>query len=70
MSKPRGLFDEQERLDKLSKRKDPLEKLSSYIDFEYFHNPLKQFFDKQSDRSKGGRPSYDYVLMFKICICT
>lgn len=68
MNRPRGLFDEQIRLEKLSKQKDPLEKLSSYIDFEYFRKPLKQFFDKHSDRSKGGRPPYDYVLMFKILI--
>lgn len=68
MNRPRGLFDEQIRLEKLSKQKDPLEKLSSYIDFEYFRKPLKQFFDKHSDRNKGGRPPYDYVLMFKILI--
>lgn len=68
MSNPRGLFDEQISLEKLSKQKDPLEKLSSYIDFEYFRKPLKQFFDNQADRSKGGRRPYDYVLMFKILI--
>ncbi len=68
MGKPRGLFDEQFRLEKLSKQKDPLGKLSSHIDFEYFRKPLKQFFDKASDPRKGGRPAYDYVLMFKILI--
>jgi len=30
MSKSRGLFDEQIRLEKLSKKQDPLEKLSSH----------------------------------------
>lgn len=68
MSKPRGLFDEQYRLEKLSKHKDPLGKLSSYIDFEYFRKPLKKFFDKASDPRKGGRPAYDYIMMFKILI--
>lgn len=68
MDKARGLFDEQFRLEKLSKQKDPLEKLSSYIDFEYFRKPLKYFFNKGSAPSKGGRPAYDYVLMFKILI--
>lgn len=68
MDKARGLFDEQFRLEKLSKQKDPLEKLSSYIDFEYFRKPLKKFFNKTSEPSKGGRPAYDYVLMFKILI--
>ena len=47
MSKPRGLFDEQfSWWEKLSKQKYPLGKLSSYIDFEYFHKPMKQSFDK------------------------
>jgi IS5 family transposase len=68
MSKARGLFDEQVRLEKLSKKQDPLERLSTHIDFEFFRKPLEQFFDKDIDRSKGGRPAYDYVLMFKILI--
>jgi IS5 family transposase len=66
--KTRGLFDEQFRLEKLSKKQDPLERLSSHIDFEFFRKPLQQFFDKEADPSKGGRPPYDYVLMFKILI--
>ena len=33
MSKLRGLFDEQERLSKLSNKKDVLEQLNSHIDF-------------------------------------
>lgn len=68
MSKARGLFDEQIRLEKLSKKQDPLERLSSYIDFEFFRKPLRKFFDKDTDPAKGGRPAYDYVLMFKILI--
>lgn len=68
MSTSRGLFDEQMRLEKLSKKQDPLERLSSHIDFEFFRSPLKKFFDKDADTSKGGRPAYDYVLMFKILI--
>ena len=68
MSKARGLFDEQIRLEKLSKKQDPLERLSAHIDFEYFRKPLAKFFKKQSGGSKGGRPAYDYILMFKILI--
>jgi IS5 family transposase len=68
MSKVRGLFDEQIRLEKLSKKQDPLEKLNSHIDFEFFRKPLEKFFEKKVDRSKGGRPPYDNVLMFKILI--
>ncbi len=66
--KARGLFDEQVRLEKLSKKQDPLERLSGYIDFEFFRGSLKKFLDTDSDPAKGGRPAYDYVLMFKILI--
>lgn len=66
--KARGLFDEQVRLEKLSKKQDPLERLSGHIDFDFFRKPLQAFFDKDIDPSKGGRPAYDYVLMFKILI--
>lgn len=66
--KARGLFDEQIRLEKLSKKQDPLERLSGHIDFEFFRKPLRKFFDKDTDPAKGGRPAYDYVLMFKILI--
>lgn len=68
MSKLRGLFDEQIRLEKLSKKQDPLEKLSRHIDFEYFRKVLKKGLFKNADKSKGGRPAYDVVLMFKILI--
>lgn len=68
MSKARGLFDEQLRLEKLSKKQDPLERLSSHIDFEYFRKPLEKFFKKEAQKSKGGRPPYDGILMFKILI--
>ncbi len=68
MSKSRGLFDEQIRLERLSKKQDPLEKLSSHIDFEYFRKPLEKALIKGVEKSKGGRPAYDVVLMFKILI--
>lgn len=68
MSKSRGLFDEQIRLEKLSKKQDPLEKLSRHIDFEYFRRPLEKALVKGTDKSKGGRPPYDVVLMFKILV--
>jgi IS5 family transposase len=67
MSKARGLFDEQIRLEKLSKKQDPLERLSAHIDFEFFRRPLEKALGK-TDYSKGGRPAYDYVLLFKILI--
>ena len=68
MSKVRGLFDEQIRLDKLSKKLDPLEQLSRHVDFEFFRKPLVKALGKTDDKSKGGRPAYDYLLLFKILI--
>ena len=64
MSKSRGLFDEQIRLEKISKLQDPLERLNSHIDFEFFRNLLESALIKETDKSKGGRPAYDVVLMF------
>ena len=66
----RGLFDEQFRLDKISKQNDPLEKLLKHIDFEFFRKPLEGFFSegKPKDANQGGRPPYDYVMMFKVLI--
>jgi IS5 family transposase len=62
-----GFFDQDIRLTKLTKLGDPLEKLSKGVDFEIFRIILE---DKLSKLSKGagGRPPYDYVLMFKIMI--
>jgi IS5 family transposase len=67
-NKPRGLFDEQFRLDKISKQSDPLIKLQQHIDFEIFRKPLEAHFATGKDRSLGGRPAYDYLMMFKILI--
>ena len=45
-----------------------MEKLSSHIDFEFFRKTLEKALIKKVDKSKGGRPAYDVVLMFKILI--
>ena len=46
---------------------DPLVKLAGLIDFEVFRPRLAAAL-KRSDGSKGGRPPYDPVLMFKILV--
>ncbi|TAL56320.1 MAG: IS5 family transposase [Bacteroidetes bacterium] len=66
--KQKGMFDEEFRLEKLSKQSDPLEKLQMHIDFEFFRKPLEKCFNEDVDRSLGGRPAYDYVLMLKVLI--
>src|ERR1051326_18884 len=68
MSRSKSLFDEQFRLEKISKKQDPLERLNRCIDFEFFREPLLKGLGKKRDVSNGGRPAYDVVLMFKILI--
>src|SRR4030042_1414481 len=67
MNEQRGFFDEQDRLQKISLQGDPLEKLNAIIDWEMFRPQLKRCFKKEP-KGPGGRPPFDYVLMFKILI--
>ncbi|MCK5677972.1 MAG: IS5 family transposase [Flavobacteriaceae bacterium] len=62
-----GFFDQDIRLSKLSELGDPLEKLTKGVDFEIFRALLENNLIKLS-QGKGGRPPYDYVMMFKILI--
>jgi len=65
--KQKGFFDENDRLKELSELGDPLEKLNKYIQWEKFRGILKRTFEKEA-KGPGGRPPYDYVMMFKILI--
>jgi transposase, IS5 family len=62
-----GFFDSDERLTALSAAGDPLERLAKVVDFEVFRDDLEAALSR-SDRSKGGRPPYDPVLMFKVLV--
>ena len=62
-----GFFDEENRLSKLTKKKDPLEKLSSMIKWEKFRPVLEKAMKKES-KGYGGRPPYDYIMMFKVLV--
>ena len=66
MAQP-GLFDVDERLAALSAAGDPLERLGGVVDFELFR-PILAVALARSDRSRGGRPPYDAVLMFKVLV--
>lgn len=46
---------------------DPLEKLDKAIDWRMFEPMLEKAFCKER-KSNAGRPSYDYILMFKILV--
>lgn len=63
----RGFFDESERHAELSKRNDPLERLSKAIDFEIFRPMIENALKKEAKGPGGCRP-FDYVMMFKILI--
>ena len=62
-----GFFDLSDRYEALSAAGDPLERLSSVVDFEVFRGPLIEAL-RRGPRTKGGRPPYDPVLMFKILV--
>jgi transposase, IS5 family len=62
-----GFFDSDERLRGLSAAGDPLERLGLVVDFEVFRVELEAALSR-SDRSRGGRPPYDPVVMFKILV--
>jgi hypothetical protein len=57
------LFGTKTQLEKLSKLGDPLTKANQIIDWEIFHKPIKDTIRK--DPSKGERPLYDVILMYK-----
>jgi len=65
--KQKGFFDENDRLNKLSELGDSLEKLNKHIQWENFRGILSKVFKKES-QGPGGRPPFDYVMMFKILI--
>lgn len=66
---PLGLFDDYFLLDKLTKLGDPLQKLNDFIDWNIFQSPInKVFINEQKDLSKGGRPPFSKLLLFKAMI--
>jgi IS5 family transposase len=56
-------------LKRLSEMGDPLEKITKYVDFELFRPALeKTVIPHNRDYTKGGRPRFDAVMMFKILL--
>lgn len=62
-----GFWDVQERLCALSAQGEPLEKLAVTVDFELFRAELAAALGSR-DRNKGGRPSFDPVLKFRMLV--
>ena len=63
----RSFFGLTEQLEALSAHGDPLEVLDRTVDFEYFRGWLVEGLG-YGDGSKGGRPPFDPVSMFKALI--
>ena len=67
-ARQRSFFDEEDRMKKISKIGDPLELLNKVIDWEMFRSTLNKAVVRKENTRKGGRPSYDVVMMFKILV--
>lgn len=62
-----GLFDYENRMEKLSQIACPLERLNERIDWEMFRPQLEEVFTREA-QGPGGRPRYDLVMMFKVLV--
>lgn len=62
-----SLFDEQFKLERISELGDPLEKLEKCVKWNIFRPILNKVFSQEA-KGPGGRPAFDYVMMFKILI--
>ena len=69
-TRQKSLFDEENRMKKISEIGDPLELLNKVIDWEMFRSTLNKAVVRKENTRKGGRPSYDVVMMFKILVLT
>src|SRR5574338_519696 len=64
-----NLVGDSDYLEKLSLKGDPLERLEKVVDSECFRPTLNRIFKYDlKNKSHGGRPPYDLVLMLKILI--
>lgn len=62
-----GLFDYENRMEKLAQTQSGLDRLSNLIDWEMFRGGLEAILKKES-QGRGGRPRHDVVRMFKILV--
>jgi IS5 family transposase len=65
--KNRNLFEYEERMKELTRKKTHLERLNQIIPWEIFRAPLENAFHKEA-KAPGGASHYDYVFMFKVLV--
>ncbi len=64
-----GLFDDHFLMEKLTKLGDPLRKLDKFINWKIFESPIYEAFKNEDrDLSKGGRPPFNRLILFKALI--
>jgi len=61
-----SLFEEEYTVEELSELGNPLERLSTLVDFEMFRPTLEDKLVKKECKTGAGRPQIDVVLMFKV----
>jgi IS5 family transposase len=66
--KDRGLFEYQERMEKLNGIETPMDKLNRFIEWEAFRDFLTEVLAPKEQKGPGGAPHYDYIFMFKILV--
>jgi transposase, IS5 family len=66
--KDRGLFEYQERMEKLKHIKTPMDKLNEAAEWEMFRPTLNDALELKDQKAPGGASHYDYIFMFKILI--
>lgn len=64
----KGLFDEQEIIQKLESIGNPLDMIGNVIDFEMFRYSLESKLLNSNKKNNAGAKPYDVVMMFKIMI--
>lgn len=62
-----GFFDHQDRQSKLAKLNDVLVRLKAQVDWDGFRPVVEEAFPVRDPR-KGGQPSYDRLLLFKMLV--
>ena len=68
MTGQKGLWDEEERWEKLGRKKPCLRYLTAIIPWEEFRPLLESAFEQEERKSPAGRKRIDVIIMFKMLV--